>query len=93
MTSDDTLSELHDRLDDLEARLKAKTAEARAKGSLAAHHERELAKVHAHAAAMRDKLHGTKPPDWETVKQDLEADWDILSHAFARWVEHVDADF
>lgn len=93
MTADDTLAELHGRLDDLEARLKAKTAKARAKGSLDAQRKRELAKVQAHAAAMRHKLNSPKSSDWKTVKQDLEADWDILAHAFARWVEHVDEDF
>jgi uncharacterized coiled-coil protein SlyX len=91
MSNGEGFREMHRRIDDLEKRLAAKAAEIGKAGKVPPDFQERIDEMYAKAKALRQKLQREK--GWEAVKDEAEADWDILSHSFERWVSHVDAVF
>jgi len=90
MNPDENISELHERLDDLERRLADTLAKVGKAGPVPVHYQARIDEIKAQADAMRHKLQGADQSTWAAVKNDLEADWQVLKHAFERWAEYVD---
>jgi uncharacterized coiled-coil protein SlyX len=86
-------SDFRQRLDDLEKRLAEKGAAIARSGHIAPEHRREISEIYAKARALREKLVQPSESTWDAAKDEIEADWEILSHSFERWVGHVDAEY
>jgi uncharacterized coiled-coil protein SlyX len=93
MSERDGFRQMHHRIDDLEKRLAATAAEIGKAGEVPAHFQADIDAMYAKAKALRQKLEQPGDTGWEAVKDEAEADWDILSHSFERWVRHIDALF
>ena len=92
MSQKETSSDLHQRLDDLEKRLAENEAEIKRTGFVPPHHREQIDRIAAEAGAMGRKILGAKQSTWGTMKRELDADWNTLSHSFELWVQHVDKD-
>jgi hypothetical protein len=88
MTKHREAMDLVKRLEELEYRVGQKLRDVT--GSLARHHHEEAERIRSQSQAVRAKAAETDEVSWDTVKHDLEADWDILNHSFERWVKEVD---
>jgi peptidoglycan hydrolase CwlO-like protein len=93
MSHEENLSNLHQHLDDLEKRLARKEAEIGKTGSVPSHHRESINEISAQASAMRKKILSAEQSTWDIMKRDLEVDWNILTHSFERWVQHVDEEY
>jgi uncharacterized coiled-coil protein SlyX len=93
MSYEEDLSDLHKRLDDLEQRLAAKEAEIAKRGAIPPHHQKHIDEIYAKARAARDKLGRCEESTWDSVKDEVEADWLDLTASFRHWVAHVDEDY
>ena len=92
MSHNESLSARRRHLDDLERRLKEKEAELSQIGQ-ASHYRKQIDDMYAKARAMRQKLVQPGETRWDAVKDEVESDWEILSHSFERWVAHVDSEY
>jgi len=93
MAEEARISELHKRLQQLEAEVAERHDKLSKAGSLQPHHTREAEKFSSQAGAMRAKLTSAKEGDWHSMKHEVEADWSSLMGSFERWVRHVDKDY
>ena len=87
MSHDESFSGMRRRLDELEERLKEKEAELSRIGQVS-HYRHQIDDMYAKAKAIRQKLVQPGESRWDAVKDEVESDWEILSHSFERWVAH-----
>lgn len=93
MSYDEDLSLLHKRLDDLEARLAQKEGEIAKRGPVPSHHRAHIDEIYAKARATRQKLSRSEETTWDSVKDEVDADWEALTASYRRWIEQVDDDY
>lgn len=90
MSYDDDLSDLHKRLDDLEARLAEKEEEIAKRGPIPSYHRARIDEIYAQARATRKKLSNSDETTWDSVKDEAEAEWEALTASYEHWIEQVD---
>ncbi len=93
MSFQSDLSDLNQRLDDLERRLAEKESAIAGGGAVPARHQERIDEIYAKAKASREKLHGSKESTWEAAKIELEADWASLLASFQEWIAEIDEDY
>lgn len=93
MTAENGPASFHRRLDGIEKRIAELRAELAKNGEISQAHRDQADTLEVEAQAMRKKITGAEKTAWETVRHDLEEDWDALAGSFERWVRHADSEF
>ena len=93
MTAPDELSEFHKRLDDFASRIGKKAEQLEISKKLSPEHQKKMDEMRAKGDALKTRLQEAEPSSWAAMKKELEAEWDILTHSFEHWAEHVDTGF
>ena len=88
MTNDPSTTELHRRLEALEARFKTVLKRVTSGGAAPAHHRERIEDIESRASAVRTKLAAGKPGEegsaWDSLKTEVHEDLNILSQALDR---------
>lgn len=86
-------SNLHERLDEFEMRVREKISDLSKSGPIASEQQKRIDEIQARANAMKQKLQSAQESTWKTAKHDLQIEWDTLIHAFEHWVEQVEEKY
>ncbi len=93
MVEEPRITELHQRLQQLESELAERRSRLSKAGTLQPHHHREAEEISSRAGEMRTKLTTASNTGWGAMRHEVEADWASLMGSFERWVRHVDNDY
>jgi uncharacterized coiled-coil protein SlyX len=93
MTIKESLTELRDRVDDLQKRLADKVAEFRADERVPAEHRARVDAMQAQAEAVKEKLPEEEGSVWDAVKHEVKRDMDALAQDFEHTVGYIDKHY
>lgn len=93
MTIKESLTELRDRIEDLQARLSDKVAEFRAGDRVPADDRARVDAMQEQAKAVKDQLPQEEGSVWDGVKHEIKRDMDALAHDFEHTVAYIDEHY
>ena len=93
MDIDATMKNLNERLDALKRQISEKTEETGRSGPLPPHLQARIGDIGSRTDAARQKIRSTASSRPGGVKDELESEWQALTHDFELWLKHVDEHY
>ena len=93
MTLPDELTELHRHLDDLGGRIGEAARQLDKRQKISAADRQKIDEMRNRAETIKQRLQGVQPSSWTAMKQEIESEWNVLTHSFEEWARHIDSDY